>query len=59
MRRVVFVAINIPAQPILLAIHLRLLVVRQIAAVLPAIVTDLMIQSGFFVFQVRGFMRRQ
>jgi hypothetical protein len=55
----VFVAINIPAQPILLVIHLRLLFVRQVAAVLPAIVTDLMIQSRFFVLQVGRLMRRQ
>ena len=45
-RRVVFVAINVPAQPILLVIHLRLLVVRQIAAVLPAIVAGLLIQAA-------------
>ena len=34
MRRVVFIAINIPAQPILLAIDLSLFIVSQVPAVL-------------------------
>ena len=59
MRRVVLIAINIPAQLILLAIDLRLFLVRQVAAVLPAILTDLMIQPGFFVLQIGRFVRRQ
>ena len=59
MRRVVFVAVNVPTQLILLTIYLRLLFVRQVAAVLLAIVTDFMIQSGFFVLQVSRFVRSQ
>ena len=36
-----------------------LLVVRQIAAVLPAIAADLSIQRRFLPLQVGGFVRRQ
>lgn len=59
MRGVVLIAIDIPAQLILLAIDLSFFFVRQISAVLPAVVTNLMVQPSFFVLQVGCLMRRE
>ena len=57
MRRVVLVAIDIPAQPILLAIDLRLLAIREMAVILTAITANLVIQPGFLALQVLGLAR--
>ena len=56
-RRVVLVAIDIPAQPILLAIDLRLLTVREMAAILTAITANLVVEPGFLALQIGGLAR--
>ena len=59
MRGVVLIAIDIAAQLILLAIDLRFFFVRQISAVLPAVMTNLVVQPGFFVLKIGCLMRCQ
>jgi hypothetical protein len=57
--RVVLVAIDIPAELVLLVIDLSLLFIGQIAAVGSAILADFVVQVGFLVFQVRGLTSRK
>ncbi len=59
MRRVVFVAIDIAAEPILLVIDLRLFFIRQVAAVLRAILARLSIHRRFLALQIGSLMRRK
>src|SRR5579872_1833379 len=54
MRGVVLVAIDIPAETILLSVDLRLLFIGEIAAVGLPIGADLLVEPRFLVLQVAG-----
>jgi hypothetical protein len=57
--RVVLVAIDIPAELVLLVVDLGLLFIGQIAAVGFAVLADFAVQIGFFVLQVRRLTSRK
>jgi len=57
--RVVLVAIDIPAELVLLAVDLGLLFIGQIAAISFAILADFVVQLGFPVLQVRRLASRE
>jgi hypothetical protein len=57
--RVVFIAIDIAADCVLLAIHLSALLVSQVPAVSGAVRANFLMDGRFFIFEVAGFARRQ
>src|ERR1700742_402213 len=57
--RVVLVAIDVAAHSVLLVIHLIAFLLRQVTAVGCAVLAHFAIDTGFLIFQVTGFARRQ
>jgi hypothetical protein len=55
----VFLFVDIVAELVLLAVHLCLLFVGQVAAIGLTFGVRLLIQLGLFVFEMRRFLRRQ